>query len=111
MRYWLHIVPKLHDARLDAQLLTDFYQSERSVVQISLMASRITYIVLKDHMLSLFAIPFITKFRRLGLWDMAQWLESRALPMSLPAVLIRIPLGAGFSKKYHVSPLSILGHC
>ena len=28
--------------------------------------------------------------------------------MSLPAVRFRIPLGAGFSEKYHVSPLSIL---
>ena len=43
--------------------------------------------------------------------DMAQWLERVALPMSLPAVRFRIPLGAGFSEKYHVSPLSILGHC
>ena len=42
---------------------------------------------------------------------MAQWLERRALPMSLPAVRFRIPLGAGFSEKYHVSPLSILRHC
>ena len=41
---------------------------------------------------------------------MAQWLERGALPMSLPAVRFRIPLGAGFSEKYHVSPLSILGH-
>ena len=41
---------------------------------------------------------------------MAQWLERRALPMSLPAVRFQIPLGAGFSEKYHVSPLSILGH-
>ena len=31
--------------------------------------------------------------------------------MSLPVVRLRIPLGAGFSEKYHVSPLSILGHC
>ena len=31
--------------------------------------------------------------------------------MSLPAVRFRIPLGAGFSGKYHVSLLSILGHC
>ena len=37
--------------------------------------------------------------------------ERGALPMSLPAVRFRIPLGAGFSEKYHVSPLSILGHC
>ena len=29
--------------------------------------------------------------------------------MSLPAVRLRILLGAGFSEKYHVSPLSILG--
>ena len=42
---------------------------------------------------------------------MAQWLERGALPMSLPAVRFRTPLGAGFSEKYHVSPLSILGHC
>ena len=31
--------------------------------------------------------------------------------MSLPAVRFRMPLGAGFSEKYHVSPLSILRHC
>ena len=43
--------------------------------------------------------------------DMAQWLERGALPMSLSAVRFWIPLGAGFSGKYHVSPLSILGHC
>ena len=42
---------------------------------------------------------------------MAQWLERGALPMSLSAVRFRIPLDAGFSEKYHVSPLSILGHC
>ena len=30
--------------------------------------------------------------------------------MSLSVVQFRIPLGAGFSKKYHFSPLSILGH-
>ena len=30
--------------------------------------------------------------------------------MSLPAVRFRIPLGAELSEKYHVSPLSILGH-
>ena len=42
---------------------------------------------------------------------MAQWLELGALSLSLPAVRFRIPLGAGFSKIYHVSPLSILGHC
>ena len=41
---------------------------------------------------------------------MAQWLERGALPMSLPAVRFRIPLGAKFSEEYHVSPLSILGH-
>ena len=34
-----------------------------------------------------------------------------ALPMLLPAVRVRTPLGAGFSKKCHVSPLAILGHC
>ena len=43
--------------------------------------------------------------------DMAQWLERGALPISLPAVRFRIPLGAEFSEKYHVSPLSILGNC
>ena len=42
---------------------------------------------------------------------MAQWLERSALPMSLPTVRFRIPPGAGFSEKYHVSPLSILRHC
>ena len=42
---------------------------------------------------------------------MARWLERGALLMSLPAVRFRIPLGAGFLEKYHVSPLSILGHC
>ena len=41
---------------------------------------------------------------------MAQWLERGALLLSLPAARFRIP-GAGFSEKYHVSPLSILGHC
>ena len=30
--------------------------------------------------------------------------------LSLHAVPFRIPLGAGFSEKYHVSPLSILEH-
>ena len=34
-----------------------------------------------------------------------------ALPMLLTAVRFRSPFGAGFSEKYHVSPLSILGHC
>ena len=38
-------------------------------------------------------------------------MQRGALQMSLPAVRFRIPLGAGFSEKYHVSPLSILGHC
>ena len=36
---------------------------------------------------------------------MARWLERGALPMSLPAVRFRIPLGAGFSEKYRISPL------
>ena len=31
--------------------------------------------------------------------------------MSMPDVRFRIPLGAGFSEKSHISPLSILGHC
>ena len=43
--------------------------------------------------------------------DMAQWLEHGALSMSLPAERFRVPLGAEFSDKYHVSPLSMLGHC
>ena len=43
--------------------------------------------------------------------DMAQCLERGALSMSLPAVQFWIRLGAGFSEKYHVSPLSMLGHC
>ena len=42
--------------------------------------------------------------------DAAQWLELGSLAMSLPAVRFRIPLGAGFSEKCQVSPLSILGH-
>ena len=42
--------------------------------------------------------------------DVAQWLERGALPLSLPAVRFRIQPDAGFSEKYHVSPLSILGH-
>ena len=43
--------------------------------------------------------------------DMAQWLERGVLPMSLPAVRFRAPICAGFSEIYHVSSLSILGHC
>ena len=43
--------------------------------------------------------------------DMAQWLEHGALSMSLTAVRFRIPLGGGFLGKYHVSPLSMFGHC
>ena len=42
---------------------------------------------------------------------MAQWLERGAPPMSLPTVRFTVRFGAGFSEKYHVSPLSILGHC
>ena len=38
---------------------------------------------------------------------MAQWLERGALQMWLPAMRFRTPLGAGFSEKYYVSPLSI----
>ena len=42
---------------------------------------------------------------------MAQWLERSALPMSLPAVRFRIPLGAEFSCFYHeiscFSPLNL----
>ena len=43
--------------------------------------------------------------------DMAQWLERGSLLMSLPDVRFRIPVGAGFSEKSLISPLSILGHC
>ena len=39
--------------------------------------------------------------------DVAQWLECGALPMSLPAVRFRNQLGAGYSEKYHVSPLTM----
>ena len=42
---------------------------------------------------------------------MTQWLERVALPMSLRAMRFRATHGLGFSEKYHVSPLSILGHC
>ena len=41
---------------------------------------------------------------------MAKWLERGALPMSLPTGRLRIPLGARFPEKYHVSPISMLGH-
>ena len=37
--------------------------------------------------------------------------RARALPLSLPAVRFQIPLGAEFSEKYNVPPLSIVGHC
>ena len=53
------------------------------------------------------SINFVMSLER----DMAQWLERRALSMSMPALQFRIPLGSEFSEKYHVSPLSILGHC
>ena len=33
------------------------------------------------------------------------------LSMSLLAARFRTPLGARFLEKYHVTPLSILGHC
>ena len=39
--------------------------------------------------------------------DMVQWLERGALTMWLPVVWFRIRLGARFSEKNHVSPLSI----
>ena len=41
--------------------------------------------------------------------NVAQSLDRGALPMSLPIVRLRIPLGAGFIEKYNVSPLLILG--
>ena len=44
-------------------------------------------------------------------WHVVQWLERGALPMSLPAARVRGSLGVGFSEKYHVSLLSMLGHC
>ena len=41
-------------------------------------------------------------------WDVAQWLERGALPMSLPAMRIRIPLPAGFFREIsRFSPLNI----
>ena len=42
---------------------------------------------------------------------MAKWLLRDALAMSMPAVRFRTLLGAGFSEKDHVFPLSILEHC
>ena len=42
---------------------------------------------------------------------LVQMLERGALPMSPSAARFRVSLGAGFSEKYHVSPLSSLGHC
>ena len=36
--------------------------------------------------------------------DMAQWLERSALPMSLPVVWFRIPLGAGFQRNIMFLP-------
>ena len=42
--------------------------------------------------------------------DAAQWLERYSLPMSLPAVRFRTRLGAEYSEKCHVSPLSMFGH-
>ena len=42
--------------------------------------------------------------------DVAQWLERVSLPMSLPVGQLRVPLGAGFQRKCHVSPLLVLGH-
>ena len=38
---------------------------------------------------------------------MAQWLERGALPMSLPAVRIRIPLGAELGKALHPQMLHL----
>ena len=43
--------------------------------------------------------------------DAAQWLERDSLPMSLPAVRFRTRLGAEYSEKCHVVPLSMFGHC
>ena len=40
--------------------------------------------------------------------EMARWLERGTLLMSLPAVRFRTPLGARFSEKYRVSPISIV---
>ena len=45
----------------------------------------------------------VTLWAPIDCHGMAQWLERGALPMSLPAVWFRIPLGTGFSEKYHVS--------
>ena len=42
---------------------------------------------------------------------LGQWLQPAALPMSLPAVGFRTPLGAGLSEKYQGYTFSILGHC
>ena len=40
--------------------------------------------------------------------DVAQWLELDALQSPLSAVRVQSSLGAGFSEKYNVSPLSKL---
>ena len=38
-------------------------------------------------------------------------LRAWLLPMSLPAVRFLTTLGAGFSEKFYISTLSILGYC
>ena len=43
-------------------------------------------------------------------WTSPSPFTASSLPLK-PALRFRIPLGAGFSEKYHVSPLSILWHC
>ena len=70
------------------------------------MTTRISYV--KSDLLNTCAISSSTNLVRL---KEGQLLERGALPRSLPVVRLRIPLGAGISETYHISPLSILGHC
>ena len=42
--------------------------------------------------------------------DVALCLERGALKLPLSAVRAQSPLGAGFSEKYYIPPLSTLGH-
>ena len=43
--------------------------------------------------------------RKVCIKEVTQWLESRALPMSLPDVKFRTPLGAGLAHCYDVVSL------
>ena len=47
----------------------------------------------------------------MGQRKVARCLERCAVTVSLSAVRLKTPLSVGFSDKYVVSPLSVLGHC